>query len=377
MPSYEKSKSSGLWSCRFREADENGVPHQKRLSGFKTKKDAQYGYEDYVKLRDDEKAKKSAVQTAAANPGDMLFDDLLKEYIAFTQKRVKESTFYDLQSKIRNSIEPYFAGKRMSEITPKHISDWIENIDYAYKSKTWIFSTISSIYKYGNRYYDIPDIMNKVHRPRDTSPAKEMGVWTPREFKKFIAEVEDDIYRLFFTVLYVTGCRRGECLALTWDDISERSVRINKSITTKTSSATYLTTTPKTKGSIRKITVPDFLIEQFDQHKEKQKEAMQDEWDSSVLVFGGSRPLPPTSADRAFKKAISRAGVKQIRIHDLRHSCASLLISNGISIVAVSRQLGHSNVEQTLNTYAHMMPDDTTMIYNALDKLGTLLGTKI
>ena len=94
-----------------------------------------------------------------------------------------------------------------------------------------------------------------------------------------------------------------------------------------------------------------------------------------MFVFGGDRPLPPTSADRAFKSAIARAKVKPIRIHDLRHSCASLLISKGISIVAVSRQLGHSNVEQTLNTYSHMMPDDTTMIYNALDTLGTFLGT--
>lgn len=377
MPSYEKNKSSGLWSCRFREADEYGVPHQKRLSGFKTKKEAQYGYEDYIKIRDEEKAKRAAEQSEAApDPCDMLFDDLLRDYIAFTKNRVKESTFYDLQSKIRNRLEPYFAGKRIRDITPKTISDWIEGIDYSHKSKTWIFSTMSAIYKYGNRYYDIPDIMNKVDRPRDTAPPREMSIWTPAEFSRFINEVDDETCRVFFTFLYVTGCRRGEGLALTWDDISSRSVRINKSITTKTSSATFLVTTPKNKGSIRKITVPDFLIEQLELHKKAQQDKLQDAWSPSVLVFGGLRPLPPTSADRAFKKAIARAGVKEIRIHDLRHSCASLLISKGISIVAVSRQLGHSNVEQTLNTYSHMMPDDTTMIYNALDTLGTFLGTE-
>jgi integrase len=234
---------------------------------------------------------------------------------------------------------------------------------------------MSSIYKYGARYYDIPDIMNKVDRPRDTSPQKEMSIWTPSEFQRFIAEV-DNTYRLYFSFLYVSGCRRGEALALTWDDIDARSVRINKSVTTKTSSAAYLVTTPKNKGSIRKITVPEFIIDQLNAHREQQQSELGEAWMPSLFVFGGVRPLPTTSADRAFKKAIEHAGVKPIRIHDLRHSCASLLISKGISIVAVSRQLGHKNVEQTLNTYSHMMPDDTTMIYNALDKLGTFLGTE-
>ena len=377
MPSFEKNKSSGLWSCRFREPDPiTGISRQKRLSGYKTKKEAQYGYEDYIKTREEEAARLIAEQAASEpNPLNMLFDDLLAEYMAFTKKRVKESTYYDLESKVRNRLEPYFRGKRIREITPKTISDWIENIEYSHKSKTWIFSTMSSIYKYGARYYDIPDIMNKVDRPRDTSPQKEMSIWTPSEFQRFIAEV-DNTYRLYFSFLYVSGCRRGEALALTWDDIDARSVRINKSVTTKTSSAAYLVTTPKNKGSIRKITVPEFIIDQLNAHREQQQSELGEAWMPSLFVFGGVRPLPTTSADRAFKKAIEHAGVKPIRIHDLRHSCASLLISKGISIVAVSRQLGHKNVEQTLNTYSHMMPDDTTMIYNALDKLGTFLGTE-
>ena len=377
MPSYEKSKASGLWSCRFRETDPvTGNARQRRLSGYKTKKDAQYGYEDYIKARDDQIAKELEEQNKPpADPNEMLFDDLLREYMAFEKKRIKESSFYDLSSKIRNRLEPYFSGKRMNEITPKMLSDWIEGIDYSHKSKTWIFSTMSAIYRYGSRYYDITDIMHKVDRPRDTSPAKEMSIWSPLDFQKFIVEVDDEAYRLYFTFLYVSGCRRGEALALTWDDISERSVRINKSVTTKTSTGPYLVTTPKNKGSVRKITVPEFITDQLAAYQSSQKAAFGEKWDSSMFVFGGDRPLPPTSADRAFKSAIARAKVKHIRIHDLRHSCASLLISKGISIVAVSRQLGHSNVEQTLNTYSHMMPDDTTMIYNALDTLGTFLGT--
>lgn len=380
MPSYEKSKASGLWSCRFREVDPlTGETHNKRLSGYRTKREAQYGYEDHIKAREQQIEQLQAQRRAEEeqkkrDPNEMLFDDLLADYMTFTQRRVKETTFYDMQSKINNRLQPYFAGKHMREITPKLVSDWIEGIDYSYKSKAWIFSTLVSIYKYGGRYHDITDIMYKVDRPKNMQPKKEMRIWSPEQFAAFSACMDKEEYRLYFTTLYVTGCRRGEGLALTWNDITPRSMRINKSISTKTARGAYVVTTPKNDGSNRNITVPDYLTHALSAHRTAQREQYGDTWHADMYVFGGERPLPPSTADRYFKAAIDRAGVPPIRVHDLRHSCASLLISRGISIVAVSRQLGHKDVEQTLNTYAHMLPDDTTAIYNALDSLGTLLA---
>ena len=84
------------------------------------------------------------------------------------------------------------------------------------------------------------------------------------------------------------------------------------------------------------------------------------------FVFGGSRPVPHSTLDHAFERALKKAGLKPIRIHDLRHSCASRLISGGVNIVAVSEHLGHSDIQETLNTYAHMMPDDRAVIVKAL-----------
>ena len=382
MPSFEKNKSSGLWSCRFRETDELGVPHQKRLSGFKTKKEAQYGYEDYIKSADERRKQKESEEAAkAASPDEMLFNDLLNEYMNFTQKRVKESSFYDIESKVRNRLQPFFEGKRMNEITPKLISDWIENIDYSYSSRVWIFSTLASVYKYGNKYYDITNIMTKVDRPRDTSLPKEMQIWTPEEFSRFIEHVSPTVYEMYFRTLYILGCRRGEALALRWSDVNaaNNTVRINKSLTTKTTSGPYVITTPKNKGSVRTVAAPKFFIEQLERHKAEQKNALGEKWTESTFIFArkdGNDPLAPSSIDRAYNLAIQASGVKKIRIHDLRHSCASVLISKGVSIVAVGKQLGHANVEETLNTYAHMMPDDTTLIRNTLENLGTLLSSE-
>lgn len=365
MPSYEKNKSSGLWSCRFRESDELGVTHQKRLSGYKTKKEAQYAYEDYLKSEDERKAQaKAKAEAEQSLPGEMLFDTLLTEYLAWTQNRVKESSFVDIQSKINNGLAPHFRGAKMREITPKRVSDWINGIDYSYASKKWLISTLASIYKYGNKYYDISDIMPKVDRPRNLEMPHEMEIWTPEEFKRFISAVTNPILSAYYKTLYLTGCRRGEGAALTWSDldVTQNTLRINKSVTNKTGNGAYAITTPKNKGSVRTVTIPQPLTEEL-------LKLRTEETEETDFIFGGERPPATSSIDYVFKQAIKKSEVNPIRLHDLRHSCASLLISKGVSIVAVSRRLGHTNIEQTLNTYSHLMPDDQAKIISVLNTL--------
>ena len=378
MPSYEKNKSSGLWSCRFRETDETGATHQKRLSGFPTKREAQYGYEDYIKSVEERiKAKKAEEQAAMPDPGNMTFDELYEKFIEFKRTRVKETTLYDLTTKTKSRLLPFFTGKRMKDIKPATVLEWQNSLsEYSYQYKTNLLSFLSSIYAYGEKYHDIPNIINKVDRPRNLEGKKEMRFWAPEEFKKAIATIKSPEYRMFFTTLYITGCRRGEALALTWNDIDidNKTIDIKKSVAfkVKTGDKNYKITTPKNVGSNRTVAIPDFLIKELMEYKAWQSERK----GGTEFVFGGATPLPPTSILRILDEAAKAANVPKIRVHDLRHSCASYLIHAGVSIVAVSRQLGHTNIEQTLNTYSHMLPDDRTMIRNNLEALGTKLGTK-
>ncbi len=373
MPSYEKNKKSGLWSCRFREIGDDGLPHQRRLSDhFKTKKEAQFAYEDYIKQRDEtRKQKQTLPDEPTKTPDDILFDDLLESYLSFTKNRVKESSYYDIQSKINNRLRPFFTGKRLGEITPKMVSDWIENIDYSHSSKMWIFSTLSAIYKYGDKYFDTKNIMPKVDRPRNLETPKEKEVWSPQEFAMFIQEVKKDAFAMYFRTLYVTGARRGEIAAICWKDFDpdRQTIHVSKSVTTKTTVGAYKITTPKNMNSVRFISLPRYFVDELKGYRTMQQETLKDQWCENLFMFGGSRPLPSSTVDRDFKNAIKCAGIKPITIHGLRHSCASLLLSQNISIVGVSRRLGHKNIEQTLNTYAHLMPDDQTKIINALDGL--------
>ena len=374
MPSYEKNKSSGLWSCRFREKDEAGTSHQKRLSGFSTKREAQYAYEDYIKTAEERLnakiAEKEANQPPAPPP--LTFDELVEKFLLFQKTRVKDTSFYAINKNLAK-ITPFFSGMSAKDITPLKILEWMDTVsEYSFTYRKNMLTQLSTVFNYAEKYYDIPNVVKKVDRPRNLEAKKEMLVWSPEEFAKMIAKVSRRDYAELYRFLYLTGCRRGEALALTWEDVDlkRKTATISKSVAFKPiNNKSYQITTPKNAGSNRIISLPDQLVQSMTKYREYQKAFCEKNNRTANFIFGYEDPLPSTSIERYMTQAANEAGVKRIRIHDLRHSCASLLIHKGVSIVAVSRRLGHTSIEQTLNTYSHMMPDDQTAILNALNSL--------
>lgn len=380
MASYEQSTASKLWSVRFRITGVDGTQINKRLSGFRTKRDAQQGYLKWIE-NDKKAAEERALASAPLSAADMLFCDMAEKYLAFLAGRSKESSTYDIQSRIKNRLLPFFGNKSMKDITPSLILEWQLQItkEYSYKYVDNIRSSLSSILNYAERYYDIPSPIKRVDKMRNMEPKAEMQFWTPDEFAAFLSEVKTQLWQVYFLTLYITGARRGEIEALGWNDVDtvKGTITISKSITHKTSGHAWEITTPKNASSNRTVDLPSWLCLELDKWREEQKEIARSKNLSPLdlrFVFGGERPVARTSADRIFNAAISASNVKKIRIHDLRHSCASLLISGSpdkgrVSIVGISRRLGHSNIEQTLNTYAHMMPDDVKVSLGILDDL--------
>lgn len=373
MPSYEKSKSSGLWSVRFRESTD-GKTKNMRLSGFKTKKDAQFGYEDYMTEKKNRDAEEASKAPTPATVMDMKFEKLVELFYAFKKSRIREASYYDITKKIERRILPFFRGLSLKEITPAKILEWHQTMSgLSFSYVKGLTALISGIYAFAEKYYDVPNVMNKVDRPRNLEKKKEMLVWSPEEFSAFLKKVDSPTYWHFFKFLFLTGCRRGEALALTWNDVdlSTGAVKVSKSIAFKGAEEdkNYRVTPPKTPTSNRTIFLPAFFTEEL---KEYKAQLGADEAAPDSLVFGSSKPLPPTSITRNLKRAAEAADVKKIRVHDFRHSFASLLIHRGVSIVAVSKTLGHSSVEETLNTYSHMMPDDKSIILKNLESLQTI-----
>lgn len=367
MPSYEKNTASGLWSVRFRETKEDGKRHQKRLSGYKTRRDAQYAYEDYLKSENiriaEEKARKEAEKVSCNTP----FSELCEMFLSYKKARTKSTSFCDVERRINTKILPFFEKKLVGEITPAEVLSWLDGLsEYSHNYRKTIFSTLTSIFAFGKRYHNIDDPTEVVERPRRVQKKKEMDIYTPEEFSLLKDHFVNKDHAFFFYFLFISGCRRGEALALTWEDIDEKkgSIEIKKSYSKKTDEKGigFIITSTKNEGSDRIIYLPRSFFKALAEYK-KDKDL------SLPFVFGGKSPFPVTNLQRALATAADEAGLKRIRIHDFRHSCASFLLHKGVSIVAVSRHLGHTSVEQTLNTYAHILPDDRAEILKNLDAL--------
>lgn len=344
----------GTWSTRFRILEANGEK-QKRLSGFKTKKEAQQGYIDYlneIRLR------------TPIKPNEMIkFDVLYEEYKSFAKSQLKESSYYDLCSKCNLHILPIFKEYYVQDITPKILLNWQNTLtskNYSYKYKRNLRSYLKTILNYAEKYYHIDNQLKSVDNFRNTKFDKEMLIWTPEEFNSFISKVDKEEYRAFFYALYYTGARKGEILATTWKDwdLTNNTLNINKSITKKVYGKSWEITKPKNQSSIRKISIPPILVEVMKEFKFGKE--------NNELVFYGKKPLADSNIQRIQEMDCKLSNVKKIRIHDFRHSHASLLLSQGVSVVAVAKRLGHSNIEQTLNTYAHLMPQEDEILIEVL-----------
>lgn len=353
MPSYEQRNKK--WSVRFRVL-EDGQESNKRLSGFATKKEAQQAYIQFINEQQKKRDKKVSHE-------DMLFEDLANAYLDHVKTRNKYSSWYSTKNKIDKHIIPYFKSLKIAEITPLVVLEWQNTLTGSFAYKQTLRGLLNSIYKFGDRYYDIRNVVTKVEPFRNLEPKKEMLFWSLEEFQQFIANVECIEHRMFFRTLYITGARKGEILALTWNDIEKNKIKISKSMTKKAEGKSFGITTPKNMSSVRDIDIPFSFYEDLMEYKKWQKQ----NYECTDFVFCGARPFADTTITRVFDNVCKISDVKKIRIHDFRHSCASLLISKGVSIVAVSKRLGHKNIEQTLNTYSHMMPNDVSMMVNILD----------
>ena len=362
MASYEKHEN-GTWSVRFY-CVENFQTTKKRLRGFKTKREAERAYLEYKAEAEEEKQLK--ISKSATR---LIFKDLFEEYSEFHKQRIKASSYFDFDRKTKIHILPFFEDYIVSEISPRLILKWQNSIDkYSFKYKTNLRGYLAGILKYAQKYYNIPNQLQNVDNFKNKQDTiKEMQVWSEEEFKQFISTIDRLDYKTYFSALFLTGCRKGELLATSWNDwdLDKNILNINKNITRKVYGYSWTVTTPKNIYSIRKISIPQQLSDLMREYKQYQITKQND----TTFVFGGKAPFADTNIVRFLREKCEESKVKPIRIHDFRHSHASFLISRGLSIVAVAKRLGHKDIEQTLNTYSHLLKSDEDSIINKLDTI--------
>jgi len=363
MAVYECRGKKQLWSVRFR-VIENGKELHKRLSGFERKRDAERAYLEFMQQYEINQRMLSPNQQAL----ERQFVDIYLEFMLYKKNKYKESSFYEYTKIAEKHILPVFAKMKIRNITKTKILNFQNSLNrYSYKYKTKIRGFLYSIFKYLYLYYDIDNVVARVEPFTKPVQKQEMSIWNLNDFEKFITTFgEDFLYKTFFTMLYFTGCRLGELLAINFSDIdfNTKKLSISKSISSKSFDKAFYVTTPKNQSSIREIMLSNNLIDVINDYILAYPHAKE-----ATFFLGGEKPLDDHTIYRRLEKHCDIAGIKKIRIHDFRHSHASLLINNGANVVLVAKRLGHSSTEQTLNTYAHLFPDSENLLIDKLNNL--------
>ena len=353
MAVYKEPKTN-TWRVIYRYTDWNGERKQSQKRGFQTKREAQsWEREQLNKLGSDL---------------DMTFRSFVEHYEEDRRSRIKDSTWESKEHIIRTKLLPYFGKLKMSSITPQQIVRWQnELINYRDKdgapySPVYLKSIqnqISAIFNHAVRYYNLRENPCKKAGNMGKKKNREMAFWTKEEYLQFIDAMMDKPLSFYaFEMLYWCGIREGELLALTPADFDfeRQTVTINKSY--QRISGRDIITDPKTPKSNRTIKMPEFLCEEMQDYIKQLYRI-----DKNDRLFEVTKSYLHHEMDRGAKAA----GVKRIRIHDLRHSHISLLIEMGYSAVAIADRVGHESINITYN-YAHLFPSTQSDMADKLNQ---------
>lgn len=348
-------ENNGTWSARFY-IDMLEGKVRKRKRGFNTKREAlEWEREFLAKLHLDV---------------SMSFQSLYDLYKEDMETRLREHANKTKEYIIKTKILPFFQKMKISSITPLVIRKWQSSLIKAINPKNGnpysqtyiktINNQLTAIFNYAVKFHNLKE--NPCHKAGTIGKknAGEMEIWTPEEFKSFINFIEHKPKSYTgFNILFWTGIRIGELLALTIGDINfeKKILRINKSY--QRLKGRDVITEPKTSKSIRTIDISDNLIIIIKEYVSKLYKS-----EYSTRLFDGTKHT--FEHDMRFYSI--KANLKKIRIHDLRHSHASYLINNNVNILAIANRLGHEKIETTLNIYSHLYRESHDYMINILNK---------
>ncbi|RKM60584.1 site-specific integrase [Butyrivibrio sp. CB08] len=350
MPVY-KENDSNTWRSQFYYTDWTGKKHKKNKRGFKTKREAQQYEAEFVKQ--------------ARADMDMMLSSFVEVYLKDKEVELKQRTLRNKRYMFETHVIPYLGNKKMNEITASDILAWQKAVkdskDYSDAYLRMLQNQVTALFIHAQRIYYLKDNPCKRVKKMGRSDNRSLNFWTLEEYRKFIDTFDKgSMHYLMFELLFWTGMREGELLALTKNDIDvgQMTLRINK---------TYfrlhgedVITTPKTDSSIRTIDLPKFLVDE-----------VQDYWSKLYKHPSDARlfPVVAEALQHIMARHIKKAEVKKIRVHDLRHSHCAYLINQGIQPLIIKERLGHKDIKVTLNTYGHLYPSEQKRVANLLNDL--------
>lgn len=356
MPAYKYTLKDGKtirWRAKFYVTDWTGAKKQICKRGFRTQREAK----EYERLYLDQQN----------NTSDILFSSLVENYMEDMSHRLKPTTMENKQFIINGKLIPYFGKLRVCDIDTIKIRKW-QNELISYRdesgkpfSQTYLKTVnnqLSAIMNYAVKHYQLASNPCRTAGSIGRSNADEMNIWTQEQYEQFSKCIQKSSVKLAFDVLFYTGIRSGELLALTPADIlPSKRININKNYAKVKGEELFLE--PKTPKAKRSISIPDFLYEDIHAYVVKLYGI---EKNDRIFYF------TKFALDKEIKRIAAKAGLPPIRVHDLRHSHASMLINLGFTPLEIAERLGHESVKTTLDTYSHLYPDKDQQLADRLNR---------
>lgn len=347
MPAYKSS--NGKWYCSFYVKDWQGKSKKIKKEGFRTQRDAKEYERKYIEYKQ-------------GSP-DMSVQTLFHLFIEDKKARCKPLSVSQFMSLYKNQIAPYFSDTKASKVTNAAARNWQNTIIQKGLSPSTLrnINTLAiSIFNFGIRFYGLK-----------TNPFRNCGAMGKKEACTNFLTLEEfyiaeEYFRpnprmhIIINMLFWGGMRIGELLALTCSDFNFQSNEVSITKTFVRIDGQYIDQSTKSDNADRVIKMPDFVMEEAKQYIKK--------------LYGLSNTnkvfqLTNKSVADQLKRMCSKTGLKPIRVHDLRHSHASLLIELGYSPVMIAKRLGHASPKMTLEVYAHLYPSKQDELAKHLNQL--------
>ena len=364
MPIYKMTcgkDGKQKYRVRINYTDKSGAPHQiDRVA---------YGSTEAKIL--ESKLLQEYGKGAEASNARMTVQELYDAYMAAKKHEVRITSYDKTRRNLEQYVLPFLSDVRLDRLTASKLQEWKQRIadrNLSIKTQKNQYDELRALLNFAVKMEYLPRnplIAVGNFRDHDFTPSKDkLHYYTPEQFIQFIsvardaAEQENTLiswgYYVFFAIAYYTGMRKGEINALKWSDIDGDIINVRRSVSQKIKGEAIVETPPKNKTSYRSLQMPQPLIDILDEQKGRYKAI--GAYSENLRVCGGEKCLGDTGIGNRNIRYADAAGLPHIRIHDFRHSHASLLANEGINIQEIARRLGHAKIEQTWNTYAHLYP---------------------
>ena len=354
----------------------DGRRRQRKKGGFRTRKDAEAALAEL--LTDVQKG-------TVVEPNRQTLADYLEDWLAAARPALRPTTAESYERAVRNWIAPRIGGLRLQAVTPQVLQRFYAELSESGRmngngglgprsvklAHTVLHLALSRAAMW--RLISANPAALKLDLPRQVR--REMTTWTAEEARRFLVATKDDRLAALWVLMLGTGMRRGEALGLRWDAVDLARARLAVVTTLAVANGKPYLSEPKTPESRRVVHLDQPVLAALRAHRKRQAAdqlSAGPTWQESGLVFttvvGGW--IDPNNVRRTFDAAITRAGVPAIRLHDLRHTFATLALGAGAHAKQVQEMLGHADVSITLDIYTHVTED---MHREAAERLGRLL----